>query len=115
MATLTPLKRKRGPAYRLSYRDPATGKYRRKTIWASKADADIILKRVESKIALGEYDIEFKRPRSYTWDQMVERYIPHSRRKNSGKTVKREQQVINAFSAFLNGNTLLLDIKKPTI
>ena len=73
------------------------------------------MKRVESKIALGEYDIEIKRTRAYTWDQLVERYFPNSRRKKSGKTVKREQQVINAFSAFLNGEAFLLDIKKPTI
>ena len=77
MATLKPLERKRGEAYQLSYTDPATGKNRRPTLWCTRREAEIIKKKVEADIAMGKFNIQIERPRTYRWSQLVDRYLPH--------------------------------------
>jgi len=115
MATLTKLKRKRGEAYLISYAHPVTKKYVRKVVWCNKRDADKIVKKIESDIALGQFNIKSEYAIQYMWTQLVQKYIKYSRANKSSKTTKREKYVLDAFSKFLQVDEYLTQITSVMI
>ena len=110
MATLAKLNRKTGEAYLIRYVHPVTRKYVRKVVWCSRKDAEKIVKKIESDIALGQFNIKSEYAIQYTWSQLVQKYIKYSRSHKSPKTTKREINVIDAFGRFLKKDEYLTQI-----
>ena len=79
MATFAKLYRKTGEAYLIRYVHPVTRKYVRKVVWCNRKDAEKIVKKIESDIALGQFNIKSEYAIQYTWSQLVQKYIKYSR------------------------------------
>ena len=104
MATIKPLKRKRGEAYQLGYMDPYTGRRVRRTIWASRKEAELIRKKIEADIALGRFGLKTEvLQKRYRLSHLVKKYSAHSRSNKAEQTYQREKYVIKAFLAFMGG------------
>jgi len=115
MATFKKVQRKRGEAYKISFMHPKTKKKVRRIVWCTKKDAERIVKKIESDIALGQFSINMDSGLEYSWDQLKKKYLAYSKRNKSPKTVKREQFAFNAFDSFLDGNPLLRDLSVNVI
>ena len=110
MATLTKLERKTGEAYLIRYVHPMTKKFVRKVVWCTHKDAEKIVKKIESDIALGQFNIKSEYAIQYTWSQLAQKYIKYSKANKSLKTTKREINVMNAFERFLKNDEFLTQI-----
>lgn len=115
MATLAKLDRKTGEAYLIRYVHPVTRKYVRKVVWCNRKDAEKIVKKIESDIALGQFNIKSEYAIQYMWTQLVQKYIKYSRANKSLKTTKREKYVLDAFSEFLKADEYLTQITSVMI
>lgn len=103
MATITPLKRKKGEAYLIRFVHPQTKKYVRRIVWCSKSDAEKIRKKIEADIALGKFGIKGGGKSGFYWSQLKKRYLQYSKHNKSDKSVERDGDVFKAFSKFLQG------------
>ena len=110
MATFTKLDRKTGEAYLIRYVHPMTKKFVRKVVWCTHKDAEKIVKKIESDIALGQFNIKSEYAIQYTWSQLVQKYIKYSKANKSSKTTKREINVMDAFERFLKNDEFLTQI-----
>jgi site-specific recombinase XerD len=110
MATATPLNRKRGEAYLIRYVHPRTKKFVRKVVWCSKVDANKIVKKIESDIALGKFNIESMHSIQYTLSQLITKYRKFAKRNKSMKTITREEVAFTAFSTFAGRELYLSEI-----
>ncbi len=115
MATFTKLKRKRGEAYLIRYVHPRTKKFVRKVVWCTRTEAEMIVKKIVSDIALGKFLIEADDSIQYTVSQLVLQFRKHSNKNKSIKTVKRQDYAINAFSNFLKHDLYLTEITTQII
>lgn len=115
MATFTKLNRKRGEAYLIRYVHPVTRKFVRKVVWCNHKDAEKITKKIESDIALGHFNIESECAIQYIWSQLVHKYLKFSGANKSTKTTKREINVLDAFSGYLNNDEYLSQITTTVI
>lgn len=115
MATLKKVKRKRGEAYQICFKNPLTGNTVRKIIWCSQSEAIKIKKQIEADIAFGRFNLDSPIYLTYTWKQLKKKFTLYSIRNKSEKTVKRQKNVFDAFEKFLKGNPPLSEITRDTI
>jgi site-specific recombinase XerD len=114
MATLKKIKRKRGEAYQIGFTHPRSKRWIRKTVFCSFKDAVKIKKKLEADIALGTFNIA-QGGSDYTWISLLTKYVKHAKRNKSENTNKREKNVTDAFSRFLNGDIPISEISQSTI
>lgn len=110
MATIKPVKRKGGEAYRISFSHPKTKKYVRRIVHCSRAEAEKIRKRIEADIAFGKFNIETNRDSLFHWSDLKERYLDYSKRNKASTTFEREQSVLSTFAKFLGSDLPLKSI-----
>jgi len=115
MATYTKVKRKTGEAYLIRYVHPKTKKFVRKVVWCTKTEAEMIVKKIESDIALGKFLIEADDAIQYTLSQLVLQFRKHSTSNKSLLTVDRQDYAIRSFIDFLKYDPYLSELTKQTI
>lgn len=115
MATFTKLKRKRGEAYLIRYVHPRTKKFVRKVVWCTKTEAEMIVKKIMSDIALGKFLIEADDAIQYTISQLELQFRKHSNKNKSIKTVQRQDYGIKTFCNFLKHDLYLTEINTQLI
>ncbi len=115
MATFTKLKRKRGEAYLIRYVHPKTKKFVRKVVWCTKLEAEMIVKKIVSDIALGKFLIESDDYIQYTISQLDLQFKKYSIKNKSLKTVQRQGYVMNTFYKFLKDDLYLAEITTQLI
>ncbi len=99
----------------ISFTHPKIRKYVRKVVYCSLSEAKKILKRIESDIAFGQFNIDVVPSVQTKWTELVKRYLSKSRRNKSPKTTSREQTALSAFSKYLNSNIPIAEIQPETI
>ena len=114
MAAIRPLKRKRGEAYQLDYRDPTTGKRYKKTLYCDHKTAVLVKKETEARLSRKQFGIEIKTDKHALWSDISKKYLIHSSKTKSTKTTKRESLALKTFSKFI-GDPDIHDITSPTI
>ena len=109
MATIRKLNKKRGEAYQIGFTNPLTRKWIRRTFWCSKKDAMKIKKKIEADIAFGVFKMEPDNSLkiTYSFKDLKNRYLKHSKQNNTYKTVDRVKSVFNVFYKYLRSNKLL--------
>ena len=115
MATMRPLKRKKGEAYLISFTHPKNRRYVRKVVYCSLSEAKKILKRVESDLAFGQFNIDVVSSAQTKWSELVKKYLAKSSRNKSPNTVNREETALKAFTGYLNSNIPITEIQMETI
>jgi len=115
LATLTTLKRKKGEVYMIGFVHPKTKKYVRRIVRCSKKEAELIVKKIEVDIALGQFNIESKNGSGYYWSQLETRYLAFAELNKAPKTVKRDRVVFKSFTNFIGSDPLLTEISTHTI
>ena len=115
MATLTSLKRKKGEAYLIRFVHPKTKKFIRRVVHCTKKEAKIIVNKINSDIALGQFNIDSKNGSGVYWSQLEKKYLKYAELNKAPLTVKRDKVVFKVFNAFLDSNPLLTDITMNTI
>ena len=107
MATITLYKRsKRQPCYRLSYRDPISGKWRMKLLHTTREQAEEIRKKVEAEFTWYQANPD-KIPSNQTAEISVksarDSFIESKRGTVKYTTVKRYEVALNNFEDYYNG------------
>lgn len=117
MAKLTQLKRKRGEAFQLGYTDPNTGRYVRETLWCTRSEANVIKKKLESDLALAKFGLKSQvLQKRYKWSNLAKRYLAYAATEKAKGTVKRDRDVIKAFTDFLGeGDPFLKDMSSKLV
>ena len=132
MATITLYRKsKRQPCYRLSYRDPQTGKWRNKLLHCAKDQADQIRKDVEAEFTWLDTHPEKRNsnsPKSLSVKNTINAFIKSKRGTVEASTVARYKVALDNFSDFYEGDvdkidrhimdsyrTLLLEGRKETV
>jgi len=113
MATIILYKKsKRQPCYRLSYRDPQSGKWRQKLLHCSRDAADQIRKEVEAEFTWLDTHPEKRQALETTSKSVKDAIIDFLESKRGtvkAGTIKRSEVALNNFSDFYNGKIEEID------
>lgn len=92
---------KRGIGYILFYRDPKTKRLRKKSIYCSYKEAELIKAEMEARLARHSFGIELEEVPHIVWDKAVIKYLIRSEKTKASTTVKRERYALTPFSNYI--------------
>ena len=117
MATVTLYKKaKRQPCYRLSYRDPQTGKWRQKLLHCTREEADEIRKRIEAEYTWFQVNPHLVQETSdLSLNQAIKAFFDAKQHEVSPSTIERYRFGLHYVEEALGSHSSLAGVKKADV